>query len=196
MAKTIEKRYIRIEDWKGNIYYPESASGSTTAGTIMDAADASTDPTSGASTYTEGLQSADTEANNGTTILMAANSEPKVMYQTMFDNMQFGPVVIDLRVKVSAVPSSTKLIEVRTYYKDNVNTEAADIALDVVTFTGKEIAKANEFVDLSFITTFKGQYTGSVSLKVVVTALGGTGVTMYFDQIAAAKAFPAISATK
>lgn len=196
MATTIEKRYIRIEDWKGNIYYPESSSGTTTAGSIVDATEASTDPTSGASTYTDGLQSSDNEANNGTIILLAANSEPKTLFQTTFDNMPFSKVVVSFRVKASSVPANTDLLEVRTYYVDNTNTETADVALDTVTFASKNIGKANEFVDLSFITTFKGQYTGSVSLKVKITAFGGTGVTWYFDQLSACKAFPAISATK
>ena len=40
MAK-LEKRHIRIEDWKGNIYYPASAS-STTSGVISNKA--SSDP--------------------------------------------------------------------------------------------------------------------------------------------------------
>ena len=196
MATNIEKRYIRIEDWKGNIYYPETSSGSTTAGSIIDASEASTDPTSGSSTFTEGLQSSDTEANNGTTILMTASSEPKVLFQTMFDNMPFGQVIIDLRVKLTSVLSTTDLIQVDTYYVDNTNTETADVLLKTVTFNGKEIGKANEFVDLTFITDFKGQYTGSVSLKVKITSLGGTNVTMYFDQVSACKAFPAISVTK
>lgn len=201
MATNIEKRYIRIEDWKGNIYYPESSSGSTTAGIIVDASEASTDPASGSSTFTEGLQSADIEANNGTIILLAANDEPKILFQTMVDNISFGKLVVNPRLKLSSLPSSTvDMIEVRTYYVDNTNTETADVALDTVTFSSKDIinagGKANEFVDLSFISNFKGQYTGSVSFKVKITMYGGTGSTVYFDQVAVCKAFPGISATK
>ena len=61
----IERRNIRIEDWEGNIYYPETQSGSSLAGRIIDAEDATTDIASGSVTITEGTKTIDEYANNG-----------------------------------------------------------------------------------------------------------------------------------
>lgn len=187
---TIEKRYIRIEDWKGNIYYPESASGATTAGVIMDAKDASTDPSSGAITYTEGLVVADPSANNATAVQMLENSDPKIMFQTEVDTIPFGKVNMDIRMKSPLNTPSDKVIAyVRIYYIDNRAVEPTEVLVTTKDITGSMIEEINNYVNIPFTFNYNGIDNGSTTMRIKIYANGNVGGTLYFDQMAICKSF-------
>ena len=186
---SIEKRYIRIEDWKGNIYYPESSSGVSAAGTIVDAADAATDTDIG--TYTECTQSSDPTANNGTVIIANALDSNAILIQTDFESVPFGKCAVSIRAKYAMASTGTEknLIRVDTYYVDNTNEDTAPTLLSTKYITKSNFGVENKFVDISFLDEFSGNDTGSVAYRVRLTAIGGTNANIYFDNISVSKAF-------
>lgn len=186
---TIEKRYIRIEDWKGNIYYPESAAGATTAGVIMDAKDASTDPSSGSITYTEGLIVADPSANNATAIQMIENADPKIMFKTEVDTIPFGKVNMDIRMKSPVNTSGSIIAYARIYYIDNRAVNPTEVLVTTKNITGDMIEEINNYVNISFSFNYNGIDNGSTSMIIKLYANGNVGGTLYFDQVAICKAF-------
>jgi len=194
MADIIEKRYIRIEDWKGNVYYPQSAAGDSTAGSVIDASAASTDPTSGATTYTDGIQSSDTYANGGTCIILTSSSSERILFTTHVDNIPFGKVAVSFRVKSSIGSGNTKLMDVRCYYVDNT-TESDPVLLSITPITANNVGVVNKWTDVALITDFKGVATGSVSIRIHITVAPGTGATISFDNISVAKALPGVTGT-
>lgn len=187
---SIERRNIRIEDWEGNIYYPETQSGSSLAGRIVDAEDATTDLTSGAITITEGSIVAEPTANNGMAIMISSPTANKILFQTAVSGIPFGKVAISIRLK-SNVVTSTNLIKINTYYYDTLE-ESDGTLLDTKTIKGTDIGTANKYVDYNFITDFSGTYTTSTTFKIIINALSGSNATIYFDQIAIAKAMPTV----
>ena len=187
----IERRNIRIEDWEGNIYYPETQSGSSLAGRIIDSEDATTDLTSGSVTITEGTVTTDITANNAIAIMIASPAADKLLFQTAVSGIPFGKVAVDIRIK-SNVVSSTNLFKVECYYYDTIE-ESEGTLLETKTFKGNDINTANTYKNINFITDFYGNYKSSVTFKIKVIAIGGNAATLYFDQIAIAKAMPTIS---
>lgn len=184
MAKT-ENRYIRIEDWKGNAYFPESNSKESTAGSITDSDTASKDAT-GTNPKTDGDKVSDSTANNGTAIVVTSGSERQILLSTYLANIPFGRVSIGLRLKSSIAEGTTDLVEINTYFVDASGTELVETKLDTVTLNGNAFETANEYVNLGMVTNFKGVSTGSVFLKVEIIVLPDTGATIYFDQLAVA----------
>lgn len=187
----IERRNIRIEDWEGNIYYPETQSGSSLAGRIIDSEDATTDLTSGSVTITEGTVTTDITANNGIAIMIASPAADKLLFQTAVSGIPFGKVAVDIRIK-SNVVSSANIFKVECYYYDTIE-ESEGTLLETKTFKGTDISTANTYKNINFITDFSGNYKSSVTFKIKVIAIGGNPATLYFDQIAIAKAMPTIS---
>ncbi len=112
----IERRNIRIEDWEGNIYYPETQSGSSLAGRIVDAEDATTDLTSSSVTITEGTIVSDNLANNGQAIMIASPSANKILFQTAIAGIPLGKVAISVRMKSNVITATTNLFKIETYY--------------------------------------------------------------------------------
>jgi hypothetical protein len=179
----VEKRYIRIEDWKGNIYYPETSSGSTVPTVMVGAEDASTEVAEGAVTYSEGVLVTDTTANNGQALLLNASATNKTLFQTNFDHVPFGNVYVQFRIKLSSVYGG-EILKVNTYFVDNSDSSTLDVQLQSTTLTGTALVNnANEYNVYSMVLPFKGNYTGSVSFKVELIVMGGTGVTVHFDYI-------------
>jgi hypothetical protein len=185
----IERRNIRIEDWEGNIYYPETQSGSSLAGRIVDAEDATTDLTSSSVTITEGSLVAENTANNGTAIMIASPTADKILFQTAIAGIPFGKVAVNMRVKSNKVTASLNLMKVEIYYYDSLE-ESDGTLLETKTITGADIGTVNKFVDYMFTTDFSGTYTSSTCFKIKIIALSGNGSTLHFDQIAIAKAMP------
>ena len=164
----IERRNIRIEDWEGNIYYPETQSGSSLAGRIVDAEDATTDLTTNSATITD-----------------------KILFQTTVSDIPFGKVAVSIRIKSNKNTSDLNLIKVEVYYYDTIE-ESEGTLLDTKTITGANISTVNKFVDYSFITDFSGTYTRTTCFKIKIIALANNTSTLHFDQVAIAKAMPTI----
>lgn len=184
MAKT-ENRYIRIEDWKGNAYFPESNSKGSTAGSITDSDTASKDAT-GTNTKTDGDKVSDSTANGGTAIVVTSGSERQILLSTYLANVPFGRVSIGMRLKSSIAEGTVDLVEINTYFVDASGDELVETKLDTVTLNGNAFEVANEYVNLGIVTNFKGVSTGSTFLKVEIIVLPDTGATIYFDQLAVA----------
>lgn len=188
-----ERRYIRIEDWEGNIYYPESG-GSSTGGSIVDSSDASSTGT----TTTDGQSTDDSQANNGTAIVVVADAtEDQNIITTNFDNLSFGKISGNVRLKSSIGSGDTVLIVINCYYFDNTNQEDNYMGtlISSTEITGNKIGVVNDYVDIGFVTNFKGISTSSVSLKVEVLLKAGTGCTVHLDQIAVTKSFAGVTGT-
>ena len=187
----IERRNIRIEDWEGNIYYPETQSGSSLAGRIIDAEDATTDISSGSVTITEGTMVLDDNANNGSAIMIASPSINKILFQTAILGIPFGKVAVDIRIKTNNT-SNIDLFRIECYYYDTLEESEGDL-LETKTIRGTDFFTSNIYDNINFITNFTGTYKKSVTFKIKLIALGGNNSALYFDQIAIAKAMPTIS---
>ena len=184
MAKT-ENRFVRIEDWRGNVYYPESSSKSSTAGSITDAGSASKDAT-GTSPKTDGDKVSDSRANGGIAIMLSSSSERKILFSTYISNIPFGNISISARMKSSIGTGSTNLVEMNTYFVDASGDELVETLLDSININGYMFGVANEYVSLGMVTNYNGIATGATFLKVELIVLPDTGATLYFDQIAVA----------
>lgn len=132
-----ENRYMRIEDWKGNVYYPETAESST-AGLISSKA--SNEP--GSDPYTEGEYVPDYKANQKESIQIDHPGE-KIIYRGSFIKIPFGDVAVGIRMKRGALDHSlsedTEIASISFYFKD----EDFQITQDDVPFETFSI-KANE----------------------------------------------------
>lgn len=185
MAK-IENRHIRIEDWQGNRYFPIGTSQDSTSGSISDSTNASTDKSD--NTYTEGTKTADSDANNGESIVMASSSTRRVLFSTMIANIPFGPTSIVYRIKSSKGSGTQNLLEVNTYFVDTSGTNPKSTKLDTTTINGDQIRTVNKYVGLGHTIDFKGSATGSYMIKVELIVLPDTGTTIYFDSLQVAPA--------
>ena len=184
MANT-ENRYIRIEDWKGNVYFPESNSSSSTAGSVSDSESASKDAT-GTNPKTDGDKVTDSSANNGTAIMVSSSSTRQTLFSTYLSNVPFGNVSVGIRMKSSIATGTTPLVELNTYFVDASGEKLVETLLDSANISGNMFEVANEYVNLGVVTNFKGVSTGSTFLKVELIVLPDTGATIYFDQLAVA----------
>lgn len=184
MAKT-ENRYIRIEDWKGNVYYPESSSKSSTAGSITDSTSASKEAT-GTNPKTDGEKVSDSSANGGSALIVTSSTERLTLFSTYLANVPFGKVSVGMRMKSSIATGTTNLVEVNTYFVDASGDEMVETKLDTASISGDMFGTANEYINLGMVTNFKGTSTGSTFLRVEIIVLPDTGATIYFDQLAVA----------
>lgn len=179
---TTENRYIRIEDWKGNTYFPESNSGSTTAGEVIGGSGAGTSPED--PTYTQGTVISDPAANGGSAISLSSSTERQTLFRTYFSDAKFGNITLNARMKASVATGTTKLIEINTYFVDASGETPVETHLDKIEFTGNDFKVANEYINLGFVTDYKGTATGSSLLKVEVIVLPDTGATFCLDFLA------------
>lgn len=192
MAKT-ENRYIRIEDWKGNVYFPESSSSSSVGGSTVGSDDASKDPTTSTGTKTDGDKVADSSANGGTAIVVTSSSDRQTLFSTYLSNIPFGTLTINARMKSSIASGTAGLVEMNTYFVDASGEEMIETPLDSVNISGDMFGTANEYVNLGMTTNFKGVATGETFLKVELIVLPDTGATIYFDQLSVALGAQAIN---
>ena len=185
MAK-IENRKVRIEDWQGNRYFPIGSSADSTSGTVSDSTSASTDKTD--NTYTEGTQTSDSSANNGSSIVLSSSTSRRVLYSTMISNIPFGSTSITYRIKSSNGSGIINLLEVNTYFVDTSGTNPKSTKIHTQTINGDQIGTPNQYVGLGHVVDFKGTATGSYMMKIEFIVLPDTGVTIYFDNMAVALA--------
>ena len=182
MPKT-ENRFIRIEDWQGNVYIPESSGSSSPGGTTSGAGSASQGAT-GTNPKTDGDKVSDSSSNGGIAITVTSSPERQTLYACYLSNVPFGSIVVGARLKSSIGSGTANLVEMNTYFVDASGEELVETKLDTMNINGDMIAVANEWVNLGMITNFKGVATGATFLKVELIVLPDTGATVYFDQIA------------
>lgn len=191
---TTELRYIRIEDWNGNIYYPEGP-GSGTGGSTVDG----TSITETGITRSDGQLTSDPNASKGQAVIVTddGSGQDKLVFTTIFQNLTFGKVSCDVRLKSSIGSGSNTIIVANCYYFDNTNQDDnyQGTLLSSTNISGDVIGVANQYVNIGFVTDYKGVSTSSVGLKVELLLKAGTGATIHFDYISTDKAFAAVTGT-
>ena len=185
----IERRHIRIEDWEGNIYYPETQSGSSLAGRIVDAEDATTDLSSGSLTITEGTIVSDNMANNGQAIMISSPSVDKILFQTAIAGIPLGKVAISMRMSSNVISDSLNLFRIETYHCHTTE-QSEGTLIRSITVPGSAFSAANKYTDIDLIDEFTGRYATDVVYKIKIIALAENNATLYFDQISVAKSMP------
>lgn len=180
---TLENRYVRIEDWKGNVYYPVTSSGGTTAGEIIDAQGASTtDPS--AITYTEGEIVTDVDANGGKAIRIDSSATNKTIFRSYFANAKFGNVSIGMRMKSSTATGDTNIVRVNTYFVDTSGSEKVETALESFDIKASDFKLASTYISLGVVTAYtRKSGAGEAMLKVELIMLPDTGSTVWFDEM-------------
>jgi len=175
-----ERRYYRLEDWKGNVYYQDS-SGSDSAASIHK--DASLKDETGSGMTSDGTVVSDNTANLGKAVMLASNaSSVRNLLTATFDNIPFGKYSISLRMKSNVATGTSNIIRVRCYYVDNTGANSTTL-LSTTYITGETFGIANKYLDLGFITDFRGNYTSAVSLRVNIHLMNIAGTTAYMDTI-------------
>lgn len=187
-----EARQIRIEDWKGNTYYPITDSKSTTAGTVTDS-DSASKSASGTATYTDGNKVSDSTANGGKAITLSSSSTRQTIFSTYLSNVPFGNVSVGIRMKSSVGTGTNALVEVNTYFVDASSDSLVETLLNSSSISGNMFGTPNEYTTIGVVTNYKGTATGSTYLKVEIIVLPDTGATIYFDQLAVAMEMQATS---
>lgn len=187
MAKT-ENRFIRIEDWKGNVYYPETSnSSSSLSGFIIDSDSASKDAT-GTSAKTDGDKISDSRAYGGSSIMLSSTSERGILFTAYVSKVPFGEISITARMKSSIGTGTTNLVEINTYFVDASGEELVETLLDTRNVNGYMFGVANEYVNIGMTTNYEGVATGETFLKIEIVVLPDTGATIYFDYLILAMA--------
>lgn len=188
-----EIRSTRVEDWNGNIYNFESSS-SGTSGTIIDNSDVS----DGGITTSDGNITDDSYANTGKAIVVVADpTVDKHIITTKLNDLPFGKISCQIRFKSSIGTGTTPIIVANCYYFDNTNTEESysGILLSSTVITGEKIGVTGEYIEVGFVTDYKGIYTTSKSLMIDVLLKAGTNATIYFDYLAAQKSYAGVTGT-
>lgn len=194
MAKT-ENRFIRIEDWKGNVYYPESSnSSSSLSGFIIDSDSASKDAT-GTSAKTDGDKISDSRAYGGSSIMLSSTSERGILFTAYVSKVPFGEISITARMKSSIGTGTTNLVEINTYFVDASGEELVETLLDTRNVNGYMFGVANEYVNIGMTTNYEGVATGETFLKIEIIVLPDTGATIYFDYLILAMAMQSSSSS-
>lgn len=182
MAK-LENRFIRIEDWKGNVYYPLTNVDMSMAGTISG--DASN--VAGSDPYTDGTYvSPDPQANKGKSIRLASDSLiDKVLYRGTFINIPLGDVTIGPRIKTSSIENPRTDIVMKCYFRDMQN--LTDYQLESFEIETKEFGSENTYYTIPRMIAYKvpSQITERVpySLLVELIVKAGANKTFWFDQM-------------
>ena len=184
MAK-LENRFIRIEDWKGNVYYPLTNVDMSMAGTISgDASNAA-----GSDPYTDADPAyvGDPQANKGKAICLASHiSIDKVLYRGTFINIPLGDVTIGPRLKISSIENPrTDDIVMKCYFRDMQN--LTDYQLESFNIGTKEFGSENTYYTIPRMIAYKvpSQITEKVpySLLVELIVKAGANKTFWFDQM-------------
>ena len=146
MAKT-ENRFIRIEDGKGNDYYPETSnSSSSLSGFIIDSDSASKDAT-GTGAKTDGDKISDSRAYGGSSIMLSSTSERGILFTAYVSKVPFGEISITARMKSSIGTGTTNLVEINTYFVDASGEELVETLLDTRNVNSYMFGVANEYVN-------------------------------------------------
>lgn len=180
---TIEKRYIRAEDWEGNRYYFEGsggAGGSTASGSEATEGDDGT-------ITTDGTITSNTSSSTGKAIIVTSGASEKNAITADFEDLVFGLTALSLRLNSSIGSGTTNLLRIETYFVDNA--AETETLLSTTYVTGDNIGTASKFLDIGFIFDYRGEYSSSFALRVKVIMLPDTNCTMYIDYLTVNKAF-------
>ena len=181
MAK-LENRFIRIEDWKGNRYYPDSSSDTSTAGIIFK--EASTDV--GADPWTQATTTEDSTANGNTSLQIVSSNTNLTLFQCTVPTIPFGKVVIGprLRTNANAVGINDALVILTTYFVNLEELDPLPEPLDTYTITGKHFKDTN-FITIPRSIEYKGTAIANKALliKLVVPSTAPVQTFIAFDQM-------------
>lgn len=197
-----EVRTIRIEDWEGNIYKPEgvigSGSGGGLAGGTGGASIGSSDigtTGSGATNTSDGVQTGDPYANDGTAILITSlPSKEKTVASVAFTNLPFGKYSVIVRAKCNKIGTEQEILKVRTYFEDESGT-AVKRALSETVIKAKHFDSVQDYTDFGFVTNFTGVFTNYATLRVEVILVATPSVTVSFDNVTISRAPVAVTGT-
>ncbi len=183
MAK-LENRFIRIEDWKGNRYYPDSNSDTNTAGIIFK--EAGTDPDSDPWTQAR-LNTDEPNANGRRALEITPNGSNLTLFQCTVPTMPFGKIVIGPRLKVSGasvIGTDTTILNLQTYFRDLRNPDSpVDTPLDNYAITGKKFT-ADMYSVIPRSVDYKGTAIDhTLLIKLIVPASLTSSATITFDQM-------------
>lgn len=187
MASRIEKRYIRYEDWHGNVYIPASSGGAS--GSVAQGSEATETGSSSAIT-TDGEVVEDTETSSGKSVYVEHATYQKTAMVAIFDDVSFGSVVFDIRIKSTIGSGDGDVLIANVYYHDD--TTDLDSLLCRSTFTHDNIGTANSYVEIGFAANYSGVHTSSYGVKIELLTVANSGADLYIDYIAANKAFPTL----
>lgn len=195
-----EVRTFRIEDWEGNIYKPEgvadgvNGANGASGGSSINSSNIG-QAGSGATNTTEGVQTGDPYANNGTTIIITAlPSKEKIVADVTFSKIQFGKYAVMIRAKSNKIGSNDDLMKVNTYYVDESGA-AVQRLLSSTIIKAKHFDSTQDYSDIGFVTNFTGVYTDNASLRVEVVLLKNTSTTICLDSVTISRAFTAVTGT-
>lgn len=180
MAK-LENRFIRIEDWEGNRYYPDSNSDISTAGIIFK--DASTEPNS--DPWTQGTVVSDSRANSNKALELLSGSSQQVLFQCTVPTIPFGKVVIGPRLKISGTTTGTdtSIIKLQTFFRDFTDPSAPiDQELDSYIITGKKFTNG-VYTTVPRSIEYNGTAIQNKALLVKLIVLPSTSTVVWFDQM-------------
>lgn len=196
---TTEKRWIRIEDWNGNIYVTDDTSSGSgdTGGTAIDSSDIG-NPNDGTdhTNWTDGTPQDDNDTASGRSILVVYNDNREVTIASVqFDDLNFGLTSVVLRLKSSVYGNrndgtlnARKIIRVDTHFVNN-DTEYTDPATLSQTYIYAKNFSNSNYIDIGFTFEYKGVHANSVGLRVDIKLLPESLATITFDYVTVFKAY-------
>lgn len=134
-----------------------------------------------------------TRDNQFPMIVQASSSSASyVLFTADVDKAIFGKYAVILRLKSSAIGSTSNLIKVETY-AHNKNT-GADTLLSTVNIKGTAFSTANKFKTIGFNTNYEGANPDTDILRIKATLLSNSsGATISIDYIIVSYAYTAIA---
>lgn len=199
---TTEKRWIRIEDWNGNIYVTDDTSSGSgdTSGTVIDGTDIG-NPSDGINytNYTDGTPQDDNDTASGRSILVVYNDNKEVTVASVqFDDLQFGMYSILFRIKSSVYGNRTnatlnarRILRVDTYFVNNDTGYTNPTPLSQTYVYAKNFSNS-AYTDIGFVFNYKGTHCSSVGLRVNIMLLPESLSTITFDHITLFRAYNSI----
>lgn len=196
-----EVRTIRIEDWEGNIYRPEGVAGSSggagsggTGGASIGSSNIGTTG-SGATNTSDGVQTGDPYANDGTAILITSlPNKEKVVASVAFTSLPFGKYSVIVRAKCNKIGTEQEILKVKTYFEDESGTAIKRLLSETV-IKAKHFDYIQDYSDFGFVTNFTGVFTNYATLRVEVILVATPSVTVSFDNVTISRAPVAVTGT-
>lgn len=196
-----EVRTIRIEDWEGNIYKPEGVGGSGSGGGAGGTGGASIGSSeigttgSGATNTSDGIQTGDPYANNGTAILITSlPNKEKTVASVAFTNFPFGKYSVIVRAKCNKIGTDQDILKVKTYFEDESGTAIKRLLSETV-IKAKHFDSVQDYSDFGFVTNFTGVFTNYAAMRVEVILVATPSVTVSFDNVTISRAPVAVTGT-
>ena len=196
---TTEKRWVRIEDWNGNIYVTDDTSSGSgdTSGTTITGDDIG-NPSDGTeyTNRTDGTPQDDDDTASGRSILVVYNDTKEVTIASVqFDDLSFGLHSVVLRLKSSvygnrtdSVINARRIIRVDTHFVNN-DTGYTNPATLSQTFIYAKNFSNSLYTDIGFTFEYKGKHANSIGVRIDIKLLPESLATITFDYITIFKAY-------